>query len=141
MYEHFFKRLIDIIMSTCGILFLFPVWLIIAIAIKIDDPGPVFFKQKRIAKNKNGKECFFYIYKYRSMKMCTPHDMPTHLLNNPEQYITKVGGILRKMSLEGNDIIRQTTKSLENKGFREVSPILFFNGCNQFSNDFRAMIA
>lgn len=100
MYKHFFKRLIDIVLSTIGIIVLTPVWIILAIAIKIDDPGPVFFKQKRIAQNKNGDKQYFTILKYRSMKMSTPHDMPTHMLENPEQYITKVGRILRKTSLD-----------------------------------------
>lgn len=100
MYKNFGKRLIDIVLSACGIVVLAPVWLILAIAIKIDDPGPVFFKQRRIAQDKNGEKQFFQIYKYRSMKMCTPKDCPTHLLENPEQYITKVGGFLRKTSLD-----------------------------------------
>ena len=100
MYKKFVKRLIDIVLSACGIVVLAPVWLILAIAIKIDDPGPVFFRQKRIAQDKNGEKQFFQIYKYRSMKMCTPKDCPTHLLENPEQYITKVGGFLRKTSLD-----------------------------------------
>lgn len=100
MYQKFIKRLIDILLSACGIVVLIPLWLILAIAIKIDDPGPVFFKQKRIAQDKKGEKQFFQIYKYRSMKMCTPKDTPTHLLENPEQYITKVGGFLRKTSLD-----------------------------------------
>ena len=100
MYKKYVKRLIDLILSACGIVVLVPVWLILAIAIKIDDPGPVFFKQKRIAQDKNGEKQFFQIYKYRSMKMCTPKDCPTHLLENPEQYITKIGGFLRKTSLD-----------------------------------------
>lgn len=100
MYKHFLKRLIDIVLSTIGIVVLTPVWIILAIAIKIDDPGPVFFKQKRIAQNKNGEKRYFTILKYRSMKMCTPHDMPTHMLENPEQYITRIGRILRKTSLD-----------------------------------------
>ena len=100
MYKKFGKRLIDIVLSICGIIVLVPLWLILAIAIKIDDPGPVFFRQKRIAKDKDGQIQFFQIYKYRSMKMCTPKDTPTHLLENPEQYITKVGGFLRKTSLD-----------------------------------------
>ena len=100
MYKKFGKRLIDIILSACGIVVLIPVWLVLAIAIKIDDPGPVFFRQKRIAQDKNGEKQFFQIYKYRSMKMCTPKDCPTHLLENPQQYITKVGGFLRKTSLD-----------------------------------------
>ena len=100
MYKRFGKRLLDIILSACGIVVLAPLWLILAIAIKLDDPGPVFFKQKRIAQDKNGQKQFFQIFKYRSMKMCTPRDTPTHLLENPEQYITKVGGFLRKTSLD-----------------------------------------
>lgn len=100
MYKKCGKRLIDMILSACGIVILIPVWLILAVAIKMDDPGPVFFRQKRIAQDKNGEKQFFQIYKYRSMKMCTPKDCPTHLLENPEQYITKVGSFLRKTSLD-----------------------------------------
>lgn len=95
-----FKRLIDIVLSGCGIIVLAPLWLILAIVIKMDDPGPVFFRQKRIAQDINGEKQFFQIYKYRSMKMCTPKDTPTHLLENPEQYITRVGRFLRKTSLD-----------------------------------------
>ena len=80
MYNGFFKRLIDVILSGIGIIVLTPVWLVLAIVIKIDDPGPVFFRQKRIAQDKNGEKQFFQIYKYRSMKMSTPKDTPTHLL-------------------------------------------------------------
>ena len=100
MYSKFMKRLVDIVLSACGIIVLTPVWIILAIAIKLDDPGPVFFRQKRIAQNEDGEKRFFKIYKYRSMKMSTPRDCPTHLLENPEQYITKVGGFLRKTSLD-----------------------------------------
>ena len=95
MYKHFFKRLIDIILSFIGGIVLLPVFLIIAIAIVIDDPGPVFFKQKRVGKNKK----LFWLHKCRSMKVKTP-DIPTHLLTNPEQYITRVGKFLRKTSLD-----------------------------------------
>ncbi|MBQ7125085.1 MAG: sugar transferase [Clostridia bacterium] len=100
MYKQFFKRFIDIFLSGIGIIVLTPIWLILAIAIVIDDPGPIFFKQKRIAKNKNGEIRYFNILKYRSMKTSTPKDTPTHLLANPEQYITKVGKLLRKTSLD-----------------------------------------
>ncbi len=96
MYQKFGKRLIDILLSGCGILVLSPVYLIVAIAIKVDDPGPVFFRQKRVGLNKS----HFQILKFRTMKMETPHDTPTHLLENPEQYITRVGKILRKTSLD-----------------------------------------
>ena len=100
MYKKFGKRLIDILLSACGIVVLIPLWIVLAVIIKIDDPGPVFFRQKRIGRDKNGEKQFFQIYKYRSMKMCTPKDCPTHLLKNPEQYITKVGAFLRKTSLD-----------------------------------------
>ena len=100
MYRNYIKRMIDLILSSVGIVVLIPFWIVIGVAIKMDDPGPIFFKQKRIAKDKNGEKQFFQIYKYRSMKMCTPHDTPTHLLENPEQYITRVGGFLRKTSLD-----------------------------------------
>ena len=96
MYNKVFKRLIDLILSGCGILVLLPLYLILAIAIKIDDPGPVFFKQKRVGIHKT----HFNILKFRTMKMNTPKDTPTHLLENPQQYITRVGRVLRKTSLD-----------------------------------------
>lgn len=96
MYQKFGKRLVDIVLSACGIVILAPVYLIVAVAIKIDDPGPVFFRQKRVGIHKT----HFNIMKFRTMKMETPHDMPTHLLENPEQYITRVGKVLRKTSLD-----------------------------------------
>ena len=96
MYNKVFKRLIDIILSGLGIVVLSPVYLIVALAIKLDDPGPVFFRQKRVGIHKT----HFNILKFRTMKMNTPKDTPTHLLENPEQYITKVGRILRKTSLD-----------------------------------------
>ena len=100
-YDRIIKRIIDFVLSLAGIIILIPVWIILALAIKIDDPGPVFFKQKRIARdNKDGTVKYFYILKYRSMKTSTPKDTPTHLLKNPEQYITRVGGFLRKTSLD-----------------------------------------
>lgn len=96
MYNKVFKRLIDILLSGIGIVVLSPVYLIVTLAIKIDDPGPVFFRQKRVGIHKT----HFNILKFRTMKMDTPKDTPTHLLENPQQYITKVGGILRKTSLD-----------------------------------------
>lgn len=96
MYNKVFKRLIDIVLSGAGIVVLSPVYLIVALAIKMDDPGPVFFRQKRVGIHKT----HFNILKFRTMKMETPKDTPTHLLENPEQYITKVGKILRKTSLD-----------------------------------------
>lgn len=96
MYQKFGKRLLDIILSGCGIVVLAPVYLIVAAAIKLNDPGPVFFSQKRVGIHKT----HFRILKFRTMKMETPRDTPTHLLENPERYITRVGRILRKTSLD-----------------------------------------
>lgn len=100
MYQHFFKRLIDIVLSGIGIVVLLPVWLVLAVLIKTDDPGPIFFTQKRVGQKRNGEVQYFKILKYRTMKTATPHDMPTHLLENPEQYITRVGAFLRRSSLD-----------------------------------------
>ena len=100
MYRHVVKRIVDILISGIAIVLLALPMLIVAIVIMIDDPGPVFFKQKRIGKNKNGQITYFMIWKYRSMKMSTPHDVPTHLLENPEQYITRVGKFIRKTSID-----------------------------------------
>lgn len=96
MYVRFFKRLIDIVLSGIGLIILAVPMIIVAILIRCEDPGPVIFKQKRIGKNKK----LFNLYKFRSMKMDTPHDMPTHMLSNPEQYILKVGGFIRKTSID-----------------------------------------
>jgi O-antigen biosynthesis protein WbqP len=90
------KRFFDIILSFIGLILLSPLFLIIAISIKINSPGPVLFKQKRVGIHKKN----FYMYKFRTMRIDTPKDAPTHLLENPEQYITKVGKFLRKSSLD-----------------------------------------
>lgn len=95
MYSRCLKRILDFLLSLCGLLVLWPLFLVIAAAIKIDDPGPVFFSQKRVGLHKR----YFQLYKFRSMKVSTP-DVPTHLLEHPEQYISKVGGFLRKYSLD-----------------------------------------
>lgn len=96
LYAKYIKRIVDLILSFGGLVVLSPVFLIVIMAIKIDDPGPVLFTQKRLGQNKQ----YFKLHKFRSMKMCTPHDVPTHMLENPEQYITKVGKVLRKTSLD-----------------------------------------
>ncbi|MBQ8839839.1 MAG: sugar transferase [Clostridia bacterium] len=96
MYKHFLKRVFDFLISTFGILFLSLPMLIIALAIKIDSRGPVFFKQKRVGKGKK----HFNILKFRTMRIDTPHDAPTHELSDPKRWITKVGGFLRKTSLD-----------------------------------------
>ena len=96
VYVSFFKRLFDVVASFFGLLLLSPIFLIISIAILIDDPGPILFTQKRVGKNKQ----YFKLHKFRSMKMSTPHDVPTHMLENPEQYITKIGRFCRRHSLD-----------------------------------------
>lgn len=95
MYKHF-KRLIDILISLVSLIILSPLFLIIAIWIKLNSNGPVFFKQQRVGKNKE----LFKIYKFRSMRIDTPSDMPTHLLNDPKAFITTSGKFLRKTSLD-----------------------------------------
>lgn len=95
MYKHCLKRVIDVVLSFLGIVVLAVPMLILILVIKIDDPGPAFFKQKRVGQHKT----FFPLLKFRSMKMNTP-DIPTHLLDNPDQYITRVGHFLRKTSLD-----------------------------------------
>ena len=95
MYQ-FVKRGIDFLLSFLGCIILSPVFLLLCLAIKLDSPGPIFFKQKRIGKDKK----HFMILKFRTMRIDTPKDCPTHLLENPEQYITKMGKFLRKTSLD-----------------------------------------
>ena len=96
MYQKFGKRLLDIVLSALGIVVLLPVYILIAVAIELDDPGPVSFRQKRVGIHKT----HFQIMKFRTMKVSTPKDIPTHLLENPDQYITRVGRVLRKTSLD-----------------------------------------
>lgn len=96
MYQKYGKRLLDILLSGCILLCLCWLYLLVALAIVLDDPGPVFFRQKRVGIHKS----HFMILKFRTMKMDTPKDTPTHLLDNPQQYITRVGRILRQTSLD-----------------------------------------
>lgn len=96
MYAKVIKRMVDLILSFIGLLSLSPLFLILIMAIKLDSPGPVLFKQKRVGLNKT----HFDILKFRTMRIDTPKDTPTHLLENPEQYITNVGKFLRKTSLD-----------------------------------------
>lgn len=95
-YERSVKRIIDIVLSLCGLIVLSPVFFALSIAILIDDPGPIFFVQKRVGKDKE----YFKLHKFRSMKVSTPRNVPTHMLENPDQYITRVGRFLRKTSLD-----------------------------------------
>ena len=96
IYERKIKPLADQLLSFFGLLALLPVFAVISAAVWMDDPGPVIFTQKRVGKNKK----FFNCHKFRSMKMSAPHDVPTHQLTDPEQYITGVGKFLRRTSLD-----------------------------------------
>ena len=96
MYSNCVKRALAIVLSLVGLLTLGWLLILLSIAIKLDSPGPVLFRQKRVGLNKS----HFYILKFRTMRIDTPRDMPTHLLVNPEQYITRVGRFLRKTSLD-----------------------------------------
>lgn len=96
MYRKFGKRLLDILLSSCILICLSPLYLLIALAVVLDDPGPVFFRQKRVGIHKS----YFMILKFRTMKMDAPKDTPTHQLDLPEHYITRVGRFLRKTSLD-----------------------------------------
>ena len=90
------KRCLDVVLSFAGLIVLSPLFLVLSIWIIIDDPGPVLFTQKRVGKDKQ----YFKLHKFRSMKMSTPHDKPTHMLENPDQYITKSGHFIRAHSLD-----------------------------------------
>lgn len=92
----YIKRIIDVVLSGLAIIILSPLLLILCIAIKLDSPGPILFTQKRVGIHKT----YFQIYKFRTMRTDTPKDMPTHMLSNPEQYITKTGRFLRRTSLD-----------------------------------------
>ena len=96
MYQRYLKRLLDIALSSIGIVLLLPVFLLISIWIKIDSRGPVLFRQKRIGRGKSN----FVIYKFRTMKAHTPSDIPTHILQKPDNFITRSGKILRNTSLD-----------------------------------------
>ena len=96
MYKAFLKRVMDAVLAFMALVVLFVPMLILILAIKLDSPGPVFFKQKRVGIHKT----HFNILKFRTMRIDTPRDMPTHMLENPEQWITKVGKFLRKTSLD-----------------------------------------
>lgn len=90
------KKIIDRVLAFIGLIVLSPLFLVLIAAIKLDSPGPIFFRQKRVGIHKT----HFEILKFRTMRTDTPKDMPTHMLKNPDQYITKVGGFLRKTSLD-----------------------------------------
>ena len=95
-YERFIKRFMDIILSFTGLVLLSPVFVIIMIRIKMEDPGPAIFVQKRVGRNKQ----YFKLHKFRTMKMAAPHDVPTHMLACPQQYITRTGRFMRRHSID-----------------------------------------
>ena len=96
MYQKYVKRFLDILLSLLALIIASPLFLILSVWIKLDSKGPVFFRQKRIGIHRTT----FEILKFRSMRTDTPHDMATHLLNNPDQWITRAGRFLRKTSLD-----------------------------------------
>ena len=96
MYQRYVKRLLDLVISLIGLIVLCPVLAILAIWIRLDSPGPVLFKQKRVGKGKT----YFNIYKFRTMRIDAPHDVPTHLLDSPDAFITRSGRFLRRTSLD-----------------------------------------
>ncbi len=96
MYQRFVKRGLDILGSAAGIIVLLPLFLLVALWVKLDSPGPVLFRQKRVGKNK----VLFEIYKFRTMRADAPHDVPTHQLGGPQRYITRSGQFLRKTSID-----------------------------------------
>ena len=96
MYVKRYKRILDVILSCIALFFLAPVFYLLMILIKLDSKGPVFFKQKRVGIHKT----YFTLFKFRTMRVDTPKDIPTHLLEDPEAYITKIGRFLRKTSMD-----------------------------------------
>lgn len=96
VYQKYLKNLLDRLLALVGTAALSWLLLGVGIAVRLDSPGPVLFRQKRVGRNGQ----YFYIYKFRTMRIDTPHDMPTHLLNHPDLFITRVGRFLRKTSLD-----------------------------------------
>lgn len=99
-YTERIKPLLDRLIGLLALIGLSWLLLLVALAIFVDDPGPVIFKQKRVGRKKNGAITYFNIYKFRTMKQNAPHDVPTHLLENPDQWVTRIGRFLRKSSLD-----------------------------------------
>lgn len=95
-YDKYVKRGLDILLSFGGMVVLAPIYAVTALAIKLDDPGPAIFKQKRVAQSKG----YFQLVKFRSMKLSTPQNVPTHQLSDPEQYLLKSGKLIRKLSVD-----------------------------------------
>ena len=126
------KRTIDVLLSGIGILVLSPILLILCIAIKLDSPGPILFTQKRVGIHKS----HFQIYKFRTMRTDTPKDMPTHMLNNPDLFITRVGRFLRKTWLDELPMLINWMKGdLKLVGVRPLSSHYF----SLYSEELRAL--
>lgn len=100
MYKRVIKRCLDLVLSGIGIVLLAVPMLLIAAAVAVDDPGPVLFRQKRVGQKKNGQLTHFRILKFRTMRVSAPHDVPTHLLQDPQRHITRLGRFLRRTSLD-----------------------------------------
>jgi hypothetical protein len=138
VYEKYVKRCLDIIFSVLFIVVFGWLYVILAVMVRMKMGSPVLFKQPRPGIVKNGRGTIFDMYKFRTMT--DARDRNGNLLPD-DQRLPKFGAILRSTSLDGNVIIRQTTESLVNKGFREVSPLHFSKGRDLFSryyNDFHA---
>ena len=132
MYQHFFKRLIDLVLSTLGILVLCLPMLLIALAIKLDSRGPVLFKQKRVGIHKS----HFMILKFRTMRTDTPPDAPTHELSDPKRWITRVGGFLRKTSLDELPQIFDGINIVVRRGRNRICAFRHHSGAGYISNNF-----
>lgn len=100
LYTKYIKSVLDRLLGLLGLVCTLWLWVLIAAAIAIDDPGPVLFRQRRVGMRKNGELTYFNILKFRTMRVDSPRDVPTHLLENPERYITRVGRFLRRSSLD-----------------------------------------
>ena len=135
MYRKYIKRMLDFVLSLIAIVVLSPIFLIVGIAIKINDDGPIFFRQMRVGKENRQ----FEIFKFRTMKMNAPKNCPTHLLDNPNQWITSIGKFLRKTSLDelpqiwnilkGNMSIVGPRPSLPNQ--KDLNHLRDLNGASQ----------
>jgi len=96
LYVRYVKRILDVVFAFIGLIMLSPLFLLLAVIIKLDSPGPVFFKQKRVGIHKT----YFNIIKFRTMRMGTPQDIPTHMLEDPSRWLSRVGKVLRKYSCD-----------------------------------------
>ena len=132
IYQMYLKNLLDRLLALVGTAALSWLLILLGIAIHLDSPGPIFFRQKRAGKNGT----YFYIYKFRTMRIDTPHDMPTHMLNNPDLFITRVGRFLRKTWLDELPMLINWMKGdLKLVGVRPLSSHYF----SLYSEELRAL--